>query len=98
MTIRLRLREVPLNLQERFRGAIESALDGDWSVTLSKSHLDGQWHLQLDGTAQRYRIVLPALEEVSANRLEALIRQLVAVENPLPTRAPTSLASADARP
>ena len=98
MTIRLRLREVPLEFQERFRSAIESALDGDWSVTLSKSHLDGQWHLQLEGTSQRYRIVLPALEEVSASRLEALIRQLVAVDNPLPTRAPITLASADARP
>jgi hypothetical protein len=97
MTIKLRLREVPPDLQDRFRGAIESALDGDWSVTLSKSHLDGQWHLQLDGTSQRCRIVLPALEEVSASRLEALIRELFAVENPLSTRAATPLASADAR-
>ncbi|MCA1562272.1 MAG: hypothetical protein LC753_06625 [Acidobacteria bacterium] len=98
MTISLRLREVPLDFQHTFRGAIESALDGDWSVTLSKSHLDGQWHLQLDGMSQRYRIVLPALEEVSASRLEALIRQLVAGDNAPPTRPPTPRASADARP
>lgn len=76
MPIALRFRGVPAALQPRLRETLEDALDGDWTVTLSQSHLDGQWHLQLDGEAGRYRIVLPALREVRVTGLNHLLRQL----------------------
>ena len=61
MYLILRFRGVPHAYDALLRTAIESALDGDWCVTLSRSHLDGQWHLQLDGETQRCRVVLPEL-------------------------------------
>lgn len=76
MPIALRFRGVPAALQPRLRETLEDALDGDWTVTLSQSHLDGQWHLQLDGETGRYRIVLPALREVRVTGLHHLLRQL----------------------
>ena len=81
MPITLRLRDVPPGLQARFREIIEDALDGDWSVTLSQSHLDGQWHLQLDGASDRYRVVLPALEDVRLASLHHLLQQLFETED-----------------
>lgn len=78
--ITLRLRDVPPALESRFRETIENALEGDWSVTLSQSHLDGQWHLQLDGASDRYRVVLPALEGVRLASLHHLLQQLVETE------------------
>lgn len=91
MSITLRLRDVPPGLEARFRETIENALEGDWSVTLSRSHLDGQWHLQLDGSADRYRVVLPALQDVRMTGLHHLLRQLVeADDTERPTPAPGS--------
>ena len=82
MPVRVRLREVPGAFEAPLRGAIETALDGDWCVTLSQSHLDGQWHLQLDGPVRRCRVVLPALGDVSVTRLQELLRQLASVDEP----------------
>jgi len=79
--ITLRLRDVPPGLEARFRETIEDALEGDWSVTLSQSHLDGQWHLQLDGASDRYRVVLPALEDVRLASLHHLLQQLIETED-----------------
>lgn len=77
MSITLRLRDVPPALEARFRETLEDALEGDWSVTLSRSHLDGQWHLQLDGSSDRYRVVLPALQDVRLTGLHHLLRRLM---------------------
>jgi hypothetical protein len=77
LPISLRFRGVPDALQPRFQEILEDALDGDWTATLSQSHLDGQWHLQLDGDRGRYRIVLPALREVRVRGLQHLLRELV---------------------
>lgn len=77
MAITLRLRDVPPALQRRFRETLEDVLDGDWSVTLSRSHLDGQWHLQLDGGSERYRVVLPALQDVRVTTLRHVLTRLL---------------------
>ena len=82
MSITLRLRDVPPALEARFRETIEDAHEGDWSVTLSRSHLDGQWHLQLDGSSDRYRVVLPALEGVRLSGLHHLLRRLIEPDEP----------------
>lgn len=76
MPVTLRLRGIPGHLEVSFRDAIEAALEGDWTVTLSQSHLDGQWHLQLDGQSQRCRVVLPDLQHVRVDRLTRVLREL----------------------
>lgn len=91
MPITLRLRAVPPALEARFRETIEDALDGNWSVTLSQSHLDGQWHLQLEGASDRYRVVLPALEDVRLASLHHLLQQLVETDD----AGPSGTAAAD---
>lgn len=85
MSITLRLRDVPPALEARFRETIEDALEGDWSVTLSRSHLDGQWHLQLDGSSDRYRVVLPALHDVRLTGLHHLLRRLMEHDEAAPS-------------
>ena len=80
MSVTLRLRGVPHNLEVPLRDAIETALEGDWIVTLSQSHLDGQWHMQLDGRS-RCRVVLPAIEDVRIDRLSRVLSELAAVAN-----------------
>jgi hypothetical protein len=75
MPVTLRLRDVPPSLELRLREASDSALDGDWCVTVSQSHLDGQWYLQLDGTGARYRVSLPSTS-VRVRELEVLLRRL----------------------
>lgn len=89
MPITLRLRDVPPALEPRFREIIEDALEGDWSVTLSRSHLDGQWHLQLDGPADRYRVVLPALQDVRLSGLHHLLRRLMETDDSSPSDRPS---------
>jgi hypothetical protein len=84
LSITLRLRDVPPALEARFRETIEDALEGDWSVTLSRSHLDGQWHLQLDGSSDRFRVVLPALQDVRMTGLRHLLRRLMEADDPVP--------------
>lgn len=77
MPITLRLRDVPPAVQQRFRETLEDVLEGDWSVTLSQSHLDGQWHLQLDGASERYRVVLPPLQNVRITTLRHVLQRLL---------------------
>lgn len=80
MPITFRLRETPPGLELRLREAVESTIDGDWCVTVSQSHLDGQWYLQLDGVSMRSRAVLPS--DASVRQLEALLRRLCSVGVP----------------
>jgi hypothetical protein len=81
MPITFRLRETPPDLELRLREAVESTIDGDWCVTVSQSHLDGQWYLQLDGVSMRCRAVLPS-DDTSVRQLEALLRRLCSVGVP----------------
>ena len=81
MSLILRFRGVPHAYDALLRTAIESALDGDWCVTLSRSHLDGQWHLQLDGETQRCRVVLPELEKIRITGLIEILRGIAADED-----------------
>jgi hypothetical protein len=76
VSVILQLRSVPASLEAVIRDAVESALDGDWAVTLSRSHLDGQWHLRLDGIPAHLRIVLPEESQLSADRLARLLREV----------------------
>ena len=80
MPITFRLRETPPGLELRLREAVESTIDGDWCVTVSQSHLDGQWYLQLDGVSMRCRAVLPS--DAGVRQLEALLRRLCSVGLP----------------
>jgi hypothetical protein len=89
LAITFRVRDVPPALESRFLETIEESLPGDWSVTLSRSHLDGQWHLQLEGAPGRYRVVLPSLEDVRFGSLGRLLQALVEDVNEAP---PTALA------
>jgi hypothetical protein len=91
LPITLRLRDVPPALEPRFRETIEDALEGDWSVTLSQSHLDGQWHLQLDGPSERYRVVLPALQDVRHTGLHHLLRRLTETDDTPSAAAPSGM-------
>lgn len=75
MPVTLHLRDVPPSLELRLREAIDSELDGNWCVTVSRSHLDGQWYLQLDGVAARCRAPLPSAT-ARVRDLEALLRRL----------------------
>jgi hypothetical protein len=81
MPVTFRLRETPPGLELRLREAVESTIDGDWCVTVSQSHLDGQWYLQLDGVSMRCRAVLPS-PAASVSQLEALLRRLSSVAVP----------------
>jgi hypothetical protein len=59
----------------RLRETVESVLDGTWCVTVSRSHLDGQWHLQVQGTEESWRVVVPAFNEQGMHQLsEELLR------------------------
>ena len=81
MPVTFRLRETPPGLELCLREAVESTIDGDWCVTVSQSHLDGQWYLQLDGAAMRCRAVLPS-PAATVRQLEALLRRLSSVALP----------------
>ena len=98
MPITLRLRDVPPALEPRFRETIEDALEGDWSVTLSQSHLDGQWHLQLDGPSDRYRVVLPALQDVRLTGLHHLLRRLTESDDSSPSDLPLPASGMEGSP
>jgi hypothetical protein len=77
MPVTFRLRDVPPALELRLREAADIALDGDWCVTLSQSHLDGQWYLQLDGVGSRCCVSLPTATD-RVHDFEALLRRLSA--------------------
>ena len=81
MPVTFRLRDTPPDLDLRLREAAEATIDGDWCVTVSQSHVDGQWYLQLDGATMHARAVLPA-PSVSLDQLEALLRRLSAIAIP----------------
>jgi hypothetical protein len=81
MPVTFRLRETPPGLELRLREAVDSTIEGDWCVTVSQSHLDGQWYLQLDGVAMGCRAVLPS-PAASVCQLEALLRRLSSVAIP----------------
>lgn len=74
MPITLRLRDVSPADELRLRETVESVLDGNWHVTVSRSHLDGQWHLQLQGTEESWRVVVPAFNEQSLHLLSEQLR------------------------
>jgi hypothetical protein len=98
LPITLRLRDVPPALEPRLRETIEDALEGDWSVTLSQSHLDGQWHLQLDGSSERYRVVLPALQDVRLKGLHHLLRRLMESDDSAPATRPSAPSGVEDHP
>src|SRR6185295_822299 len=76
MPIIYRLRDVTRTDEIRLRDAFEAALDGDWCLTVSQSHIDGQWHLQLEGRGQRRHAVIPSFDDdVLAELAEALGRR-----------------------
>jgi hypothetical protein len=81
MPVTYRLRETPPGLELRLREAAESTIEGDWCVTLSQSHVDGQWYLQLDGATTHGRAVL-STPSASVPQLEALLRRLSALVEP----------------
>ena len=81
MPVTFRLRETPPGLELRLREAVDSTIDGDWCVTVSQSHLDGQWYLQLDGVSMGCRAALPS-PTVSVRQLEALLLRLSAIAVP----------------
>jgi hypothetical protein len=81
MPVTFRLRDTPSGLALCLREAAESTIDGDWCVTVSQSHVDGQWYLQLDGVAMHGRAVLPSAT-ATVDELEALLRRLSAVAVP----------------
>src|SRR5262245_41349571 len=74
MPVTLRLRDVPRTLEAQVRDAIET-VEGDWCITISQSHLDGQWHLQLEGEGHRCSVVIPP--EAEADDLERVLQRLV---------------------
>ncbi len=76
MPVILRLRDVSGTAELRLREAIESALEGDWSVIVSRSHLDGQWHLQIQGSAESWRLVVPSFEDQALTELTSTLVRL----------------------
>ena len=78
MPVTFRLRDVPPALELRLREAVDGVLDGNWCVTLSQSHLDGQWYLQLDSLGARSSVSLPSTN-LRVRDVEALLRRLSAL-------------------
>jgi translation initiation factor 1 (eIF-1/SUI1) len=78
MAVTLRLRDIPHALEDQVRDAADAALDGDWCITLSRSHVDGQLYLQLE--SRRSAAVLSAIDgvDVDVEDLEGLLRRLSA--------------------
>jgi hypothetical protein len=78
--VSLRFREVSRTVELRLSEAIENSLEGDWLVIVSRSHLDGQWHLQLEGAVDRWRVVLPSFEDETLEQLSELLAYLSSAE------------------
>jgi hypothetical protein len=76
MAVTFRTRSVPPDFDTRLREAADSALEGDWHITVLQSHLDGQWNLQLEGPGTRCRIVVSSLEKVTVVGLTTVLRHL----------------------
>lgn len=80
MALTLRFRDVLRTDELRLTEAIENGLEGDWSVIVSRSHLDGQWHLQIEGTVDRWRVVLPSFEDDTLEQLTEMLAYLSSAE------------------
>jgi hypothetical protein len=78
MPVTFRLRDVPPGFELRLREAVDNTLEGDWCVTVSQSHLDGQWYLQLDGAGTRACVSIPSAG-ARVREVEALLRRLSAL-------------------
>lgn len=76
MAVIFRLRAVTPEFDARLREAAEDVLEGDWRITVLRSHYDGQWNLQLEGPRTRCRIVISSLEKVTATGMTLILRQL----------------------
>lgn len=76
MAVIFRLRAVPPAFDARLREAAEDVLEGDWRITVLRSHYDGQWNLQLEGPRTRCRIVISSLEKVTVAGMTLILRQL----------------------
>jgi hypothetical protein len=76
MSVTLCLRDIPRAVEGHVRDAADSALDGDWCITLSRSHVDGQLYLQLE--SRRSPAVLSAIDGTDVSDLEGLLRRLSA--------------------
>jgi hypothetical protein len=78
MPVVLRFRAVPPPFAVLLRESIENELHGDWTVTVSQSHLDGQWHLLLQRGSERCCVVLPPLGQLRTGPLRRILRTLQA--------------------
>ena len=75
MPITFRLRDVSRNDEVCLRDVFESVLEGDWCLTVSQSHLDGQWHLLLEGRGERRQVVIPSFDEETLADLAETVRR-----------------------
>jgi hypothetical protein len=80
VAVSIRFREVSRTVELRLCEAIENALEGDWSVIVSRSHLDGQWHLQVQGTVDRWRVVVPSFDDETLMKLSEMLSYLSSSE------------------
>ena len=80
MAVSIRFREVSRTVELRLCEAIENALEGDWSVIVSRSHLDGQWHLQVEGAVDRWRVVVPSFDDETLMKLSEMLAHLSSSE------------------
>jgi hypothetical protein len=87
MAVTLRTHAVPSQFHARLREAADAALEGDWHITVLQSHLDGQWHLRLEGRGRRCRIVISSLSKVTVAGLTLILRQLADEEETRPAEA-----------
>jgi hypothetical protein len=85
MSVTLRLREIPPRLELSLRDAVETVMSGTWCVTVSQSHVDGQWYLQLDGAAGRSRAAIQV--DATATELEDVLVRLMAAVRAAAARA-----------
>jgi hypothetical protein len=80
VALTLRFRDLSRTDELRLTEAIENGLDGEWSVIVSRSHLDGQWHLQVHGTVDRWRVVLPSFDDQTLDQLSDMLAYLSSAE------------------
>lgn len=77
MAVTLRTHAVPPRFDACLREAADAALEGDdWRITVLRSHLDGQWHLRLEGPRRRCRIIISSLNKVTVAALTVILREL----------------------
>ncbi len=74
----MRLRDLPRSLEQDLRRAFEPAVDSDWCVTISRSHVDGELFLDLEGRLLRTAPDVAPIDETGVRDLDALLRRLSA--------------------